>query len=176
MDEAWRAAEAIIDAHNVNDPNNAIVNAIMEAIRDGEDRGAEKAEIYERESNFQRNRAEKAQKDREFYAEWYACRLQRLRKLATDKGFLDEFSDIVANGSTLLDTVPSYAALLNQAKFRAEAAETQRDQMQALGRELIDAMVRYEWAAEGDAPPEHRDLMKRARAALANASPAGASR
>lgn len=43
MDEAWHTAESIIADHNLPDPGNAIVNDIMEAIREGERRGYEAA-------------------------------------------------------------------------------------------------------------------------------------
>ena len=40
------------------------------------------------------------------------------------------------------------------------------DEAIAVIRELVDAMRRYEWDADGDRPREHREMMLRARRLL----------
>jgi hypothetical protein len=55
---------------------------------------------------------------------WYSTRIQRLGDLAKEKGFWDEAACIIANGSAgHHDTQPSYEAILNSYKYRAEQAE-----------------------------------------------------
>jgi len=59
---------------------------------------------------------------KEFTQQWYAERLRRLRDMAEQRGFLTEYSSIVANGTGDSREPPTYAQLLNTALHRAESA------------------------------------------------------
>ena len=56
---------------------------------------------------------------------------------------------------------------IDAAKKREDALKDELAQVREGLRELIDAMVQYEMDVEGNAPISHRNMMQRARAALA---------
>jgi hypothetical protein len=124
-----------------------------------------------------RQRAEAAEKERDHVRQWYAQRWERLKDLAKEHGIWDKAACIMANGTADSMEPPTYAQQLNEAKYRAEAAEAEnaklreeRDRLRAALQNLLTD------AGEGGRKGRAIDLLPKktvdiARAALASGEP-----
>lgn len=105
---------------------------------------------------------ERLKGDVEFTHQWYAERLERLRKLADDNGLTREHCAIVANGSLSGSSVsyepPTYAQILNTAKHRAEQADADNARLRQRVEEL-EAMV-YAPTHHADGSVTHTETWK----------------
>lgn len=70
---------------------------------------------------------DEAVRAKEFSAEWYAVRFERLGQLARERGIREMFS-IMANGTATAHEPPTYAQLLATTRHRVTKAESERDE------------------------------------------------
>lgn len=71
--------------------------------------------------------AEREKERARFAEEWYGVRWERLRDLLRGTDLWPHACDIMANGTDGMREPPTYARTLNLTRFRAEAAEAERD-------------------------------------------------
>jgi len=83
---------------------------------------------------------EKLEKRIDWTEQWYAVRLQNLRKLCEDHNLLTEFCNIVANGREDIISPPTFQNLLNLAIFEKDkaiqAAKQTAKNMEEMERDL----------------------------------------
>lgn len=134
-DDRARAAEAQLLAE---EQKRGEVEAACEKVE------AEREAARQGEDEFKAER-DKAIKRREFTEQWYALRIRRIKDTAQREGIWPEVACILANGTAGFKEdgsyefePPTYAQILNAAKWRAEAYRDQLDEAAGRAPEVED--------------------------------------
>lgn len=74
--------------------------------------------------------------------EWYACRLERIKSYAKEKGIWADIACIFANGTLGIHEPPTYAQQMNILKYKKIMAEEERDTLRKLNKKLTEELLR----------------------------------